>query len=325
MNPQLFINSLWEKFYKSEDCNLINNCKDKIYDAAEELQRASAESYNNPSFWLTLGKLNFWLGEYDEMVKNYCRAIAVTKESVSLWIEEYETTKKVMSKLKDNNPIIGTLQSVYKLLLLALEISDKGKSYRDDIKSLRSSVSQKYDRSTVIIAGGTAEAVSDTIHVFSKNLKTAFDKKKRIAISGGTTSGIAGIVGDLSKEISSLTTIGYVPTIGIDCKEEDIHCGYNEIVQTTGEKYSYLEPLQYWIDIIADGVDPSEVKILGINGGRISYIEYLLGAALGAQVGCIEGSGRSADEIFLDPINLNHYHLQKLIDNEETIVSFIHK
>jgi hypothetical protein len=36
-----------------------------------------------------------------------------------------------------------------------------------------------------------------------------------------------------------------------------------------------LEPLQYWADIITSGIEPSKVKLLGINGGKIAAAEAL--------------------------------------------------
>jgi len=58
-----------------------------------------------------------------------------------------------------------------------------------------------------------------------------------------------------------------------------------------------LEPLQAWIDIIASGISPEEVKVLGINGGNIASIEYKLGLALGVKVAVIEESGREAGKL----------------------------
>jgi hypothetical protein len=43
-----------------------------------------------------------------------------------------------------------------------------------------------------------------------------------------------------------------------------------------------------------------EVKVLGINGGRISSVEYRIALALEAKGGIIKGSGMEADKLLSD-------------------------
>ncbi len=76
---------------------------------------------------------------------------------------------------------------------------------------------------------------------------------------------------------------------------------YSEFRITTGDDFSALETVQYWIDLVSSGIKPEEVKLLGINGGTIASAEFRLALALGATVGVIAGSGRAADELLLDP------------------------
>ena len=53
-----------------------------------------------------------------------------------------------------------------------------------------------------------------------------------------------------------------------------------------------------WVDILSSGIDPADVKLLGINGGKIAAFEFRLALTLGAKVGIIRDSGRAATEIF---------------------------
>ena len=48
------------------------------------------------------------------------------------------------------------------------------------------------------------------------------------------------------------------------------------------------------------GVDPDDVRLLGINGGPIAAIEYRLALALGASVALVEESGREAARVASD-------------------------
>jgi hypothetical protein len=59
--------------------------------------------------------------------------------------------------------------------------------------------------------------------------------------------------------------------------------------------------MQGWMDLVAAGINPSQVRLLGINGGAIAGFEYRLALALGAKVGVVEGSGREADVLLQDP------------------------
>jgi len=65
--------------------------------------------------------------------------------------------------------------------------------------------------------------------------------------------------------------------------------------------FSPLEPLQNWIDLVAAGIAPADVRLLGINGGPIAGAEYRIAVALGARVALLEKSGREAAKIFTDP------------------------
>ena len=69
-------------------------------------------------------------------------------------------------------------------------------------------------------------------------------------ISGGTTSGISGLVGEIGLRYGELVnTIGYVP----NKRSGDIKIDerYDQIRKTDHDQFSLLEPIQYWMDIIS--------------------------------------------------------------------------
>jgi hypothetical protein len=95
---------------------------------------------------------------------------------------------------------------------------------------------------------------------------------------------------------------------------------------------------------MAAGIQPSQVKLLGINGGMIAAIEYRIALALGATVAIIEESGREAAKLFYDsdwgtsnsllrlPADtmsvrafVGSESLQMKINTRETIARAIHK
>jgi hypothetical protein len=66
------------------------------------------------------------------------------------------------------------------------------------------------------------------------------------------------------------------------------------------EGFTILEVLQTWIDLIASSIHPSQVRLLGINGGDVSALDYRIALALGAYVAVIDESGREAARLFQD-------------------------
>jgi hypothetical protein len=94
-------------------------------------------------------------------------------------------------------------------------------------------------------------------------------------LSGGTTQGIAGLVGDIRERSGgNIHTIGYIPKlVPADATVDKNQDRYDEIRRTDGAGFSPLESLQNWIDLLAAGIRPTDVKLLGINGGTIAAAE----------------------------------------------------
>jgi len=152
----------------------------------------------------------------------------------------------------------------------------------------------------IIVAGGTDKLTKKSLLKYRTLLTEGFYDFTGTIISGGTTAGVCGIVGDVQETYEgAIKTIGYLPgtippTTAIDPR-------YYEIRKTDGDKFSIKEPLQYWTDILASCIPPSDVKLIGINGGNISAAEYRIALLLGAKVGIIQNSGRAVAELLEDP------------------------
>jgi hypothetical protein len=139
-------------------------------------------------------------------------------------------------------------------------------------------------------------------------------------ISGGTEQGISGIVGAMAEKRVNIQSVGYLPaslppdgSASRDERYKDLRDSKKEkwgdllkpievetAVGTARHVFSPIEPLQYWIDIVASGIDPKDVRVLGINGGEITAFEYRLAALLGATVGVVRHSGREADRLAVE-------------------------
>jgi SLOG in TRPM, prokaryote len=151
----------------------------------------------------------------------------------------------------------------------------------------------------VILAGGCDASSEDQMKGYRPLLLDAFSSFHGTVISGGTTAGICGLVGDVQEASpTAIHTIGYTPElIPIHARIDD---RYRELRQTEGHDFDALGPLQCWTDIVAAGIHPSQVKLVGLGGGAIAAVEYRMALALGARVAIVEGSGRSAAQLLSD-------------------------
>ncbi len=154
-------------------------------------------------------------------------------------------------------------------------------------------------RPVVMLTGGCSAEATLQIAPFHSLLRESLADFGGTLISGGTTAGISGIAGELQASAgTTLSTRGYLPGHLPPFVQPDSR--YRELYRTTGSDFSGLEIVQSWIDLVARGIAPRQVSVLGLNGGPLAAFEYRLGLVLGATVGIVQGSGRAADQILND-------------------------
>jgi ppGpp synthetase/RelA/SpoT-type nucleotidyltranferase len=155
-----------------------------------------------------------------------------------------------------------------------------------------------FEEPIVIVAGGTHASVEGQIAEYRHLVLEAFEGFSGTVFSGGTRSGICGIVGDLPEpEGGRIRKVAYLPKYIPSWATK--HPAY-EFHQTKGERFSPADPLQIWIDLLASGADPTQVKLIGINGGKLSAFETALALVMGAKVALLRDSGRAANEVLAD-------------------------
>ncbi len=178
------------------------------------------------------------------------------------------------------------------------EPAEAGRAYAE-IRRLASPDCRPFEGPVVIMAGGCDPSVDKKMGAYRQLVLEAFRDFRGTLIGGGTKQGVSGLAGDVGREYrKSVHTVGYLPKfIPADAT---LDRRYGEIRKTGGSGFSPLEPLQNWIDILASGLRPSEVKVLGINGGPIAAVEYRIALALGATVGVLEESGREGTKLLRD-------------------------
>jgi len=224
-----------------------------------------------------------------------------------------------------NTPVSPHRQWVCDTLVLALAVTWDSPEARQILKA-RAIRRKSFRQPVVIVAGGAEAWGEDATRRYELLLLKAFEGFRGTIVSGGTTSGIPGVVGAIAevftqKEDAELNVMAYLPKRIPENTRRDGR--YTELLEIQAEEFSPAQPLQNWIDLIAAGIRPEDVAVLGINGGPIAAFEYRLALALGANVGLVASSGRAAAEVHAERDAWEGAKLLWLPEDAMTLRAFI--
>ncbi|NQT71341.1 MAG: hypothetical protein HQ553_01060 [Chloroflexi bacterium] len=298
----------------------IDTCR-RHADAGLELSRA----------FFTMGKLHLLMNQLDESLDCYAKGIHLCM-SDDVCIPE-DAIHNELQFLRRINPskskeISQEHQWIQTMLQLSQAVSNGngGPNIPPFQPQLPDPKKSNFTPPIVIIAGGTDPSIENEMKTYENYLYTALKDFEGTVISGGTTVGIPGIVGKIAEELRNKGTkrfelIGYLPEKLPHNAPKDNR--YDDFVFTKGADFSALEPLQNWIDLVHSRVKPFEVRVLGINGGRIALFEYRLALALGAEVGLVDLSGRAVSDLLEGEDWWNKPNLLVLPQDTMTIRAFL--
>ena len=278
-----------------------------------------------PQAYFAIGKLNLVMDRPSEALAGYAKAVSFcNSRGDSVPHDVYDTQLEFLRRINTGRELPNEHRWARQLLLLGSAV--KGDQPALDKISSLAVRKTPFQGPVLIVAGGTQHEVQAKVNDYGGCLGRALQEFHGTVVSGGTRTGIPGLVGEIASELSEkdarqFALVGYLSQyLPADAPEDS---RYDELIQTAGQTLSLQEPLQAWIDLLAGSVNPSEVRLLGINGGEISAFEYRLALALGAKVGVIESSGGAADALRDDPDWADSPNLLLLPPDETTILSFV--
>jgi len=260
-----------------------------------------------PWAFFTLAKLHLLLDEADAALRALARAVEMSiSDRVAVPHSVFESQLRSLARIDADGKSSLPRQWARRLLTLA-EVSklqsDGSVGQQASAAALRHNARRRSFTSPIlIIAGGADPSLQAELRDHRDDLLHALRGLKGTVICGGTKSGIPGVVADVTESLrrersASFELIGYTPPASRTAEPDR---RYDALVKSAS-KATMLAALQYWTDLVAAGIRPADVKLLGINGGETCAFEYRMALALGATAGIVESSGRAATEIFHDP------------------------
>jgi ppGpp synthetase/RelA/SpoT-type nucleotidyltranferase len=281
----------------ARDTSIVSLLSPVITAALRRCQAQADVGVNLPWALFMMGKFNLLLGQPRESLDSYAKGVQL---SLSPWM--IDSALGSLSRLKKAAGQLAGYEPARRLLLIGRTVAARrkaGEAKGDEATKLASREGAPLESPVRIVAGGCDPSIEPQMKAYRDLLLEAFRDFRGTVIGGGTREGISGLVGELGKAYrGAVRTIGYLPKlIPADATRDE---RYTEIRMTDGSGFSSLEPLQNWIDIVASGLDPSGVRLLGINGGPIAALEYRIALALGATVGVVAESGREGAKLARD-------------------------
>lgn len=283
--------------------------------AVARCEAQAAVGVNLPWALYGMAKLQLMMGRPNEALASYAKAVQTS--TAPFMITGALAGLEMLTGAGDRIP---GLSWATRLLVAALVAKFPSEEANQRLAAL--ALATDLQSPAVLVVGATDPRFEEDMQRYRSLLLEAFQDFAGTVLSGGTRQGISGLIGEVgAAHPDSITTVSYLPrNLPEDATEDD---RYTEVYRTDGEAFTPLEPLQGWIDLIASGIAPEDVKVLGINGGEIAAVEYRIALALGATAGVIQDTGRAAARLLADEQWAASEHLVAMPTDPQTVRAFI--
>jgi ppGpp synthetase/RelA/SpoT-type nucleotidyltranferase len=279
--------------------------------------------------WFAIGRCYFFTGDEMKCIEAYSHAVSTILD------ERYHTSlSSVLAEIdfagrlkRFNYPLAKQIQ-IYLNIALACsdQCADKAR-FRNFLKN-QTLRTKGFKTPVVIVAGGAALMDEEKVDVYTNHIRELMHGFNGTIISGGTTAGIPGLVGKVKKELQQngqvdFDLLAYLPKkLPANAHESE---AYDAYYYSENDRFSSYDIFTCWSDLISNGIDPSEVILIGIDGGHIATLEYMIALSLGATVGLISYSGRAVSELLQNKTWKDHPKLLPLPNDPLTVWALVNQ
>ena len=311
-NPYYLANMLGFEFRFSAREELTASMRTVIRTALRACREHAAAGTELPAAYFTAGRLSLLLDAPHDALCDYARGVHYCRTGEGfVGPDAYEAEIAWLHRANFGKALPASFQWTKDLLLLA----------QSPAPSAVKPAGGELAIPVLIVAGGAGSMDAATLARVQPLVAAALSEFHGTVISGGTAVGVPGCVGQMAAELAkkgkkAFWLKGYIP------RNFQRDSRYDEII-ASGDEHSWPEQiLHYWRDLLAAGLKPAEVTLLGFGGGIVAPFEYRLALALGATVGIVEGTGPAADNLLADPLWSKLTNLYPLPSDAKTLRAF---
>ncbi|MEO5378506.1 MAG: RelA/SpoT domain-containing protein [Magnetococcus sp. DMHC-6] len=324
-HPDILVGHLLETLVQEKSIRLITTIMVPFLNkATEHCQEFIQLKIHIPEAYFTLGQLALFLGKPYKSLSAFAQGIRLSQN------DEFMTQAlRNLDRLREVGSDLEGWSWMRLFLLVGRHARFPSWNSMNALQEERNLDVQPFaSKQVLILAGGCSSEVEDHMQSLRPILFQALRDFHGIILSGGTRQGIAGLAGDLGEKYpENIHVIGYLPKAAKKTPSVTIDFNpirYRELYESKGINYfTPLEPLQAWVDLLAQGVTPNQVRLIGINGGDIALAEYWIALALGCSVGVLEGQKRASSRLLSDQEWKNAQGLSILPNDPETLRQFV--
>lgn len=314
-NPYYLADMLGFEMYCSRQSDLPASMRTTLREAVKTCRNHALAGIELPWALFTAGRLNVLLGNTDAALGYYARGIAHCLAGTHcVPPDALDNEMHWLSRLHFGVRTPVECQRVIDLLTLGKQAAGAAES-RDGQSQIIPPV--------LIVAGGAKSIDDKTLAIIRPVLATCLEDFHGTVIAGGTGVGIPGCVGDAAGDLAGrkqFRLIGYGPAKLPHGVSDHKH--YDDMVRV-GDDFLPEQILRNWADVLAAGIKPDKVMLLGIGGGPLSAVEYRIALGLGASVGIVMDTGGSAEQLLQDGLWSDQPNLFPLPFDVATVRAFI--
>jgi len=276
-----------------------------------------------------IGRCQFLSGNRSACIMTYAHAAETILNNDYLTSLTVVTDEIALAgRLKRFDAELATQIQLFLNIVLYLSANNPEKENSKNYLEIFNIRKEPFKTPVVIVAGGASLMDESKANDYRDYIRELMHNFNGTLISGGTTAGIPGMVGQVKAEMQKqapvdFELIAYLPENMPDNAVKS--SAYDRFYKTDSGDFSALDILVCWADLINDGINPADVILIGIDGGEIATLEYRIALSLGAKVGLVLNSGRAVSNFLQEKTWKNHPNLLQLPKDPLTVWALVNQ